>query len=205
VDIFAQIGIPQTTFHETVIGCLIPMLATESDPAVLASVASALGHRRDPRAIAVVLPFRDHPDAYVRHGVVMALMAHDDDDAIAALITLSGDESALVRDWATFGLGSQSDRDTPAIRTALAARLDDPDDGAREEALRGLAQRRDPRVLEPLIAALRSPTVSRLVLETAVALGDPRLLPTLRSLRVGLAAPDDILEDAIAACDVPSP
>jgi HEAT repeat protein len=94
-----------------------------------------------------------------------------------------------VRDWATFGLGSQIDLDTPRIREALCARLNDPDPITRAEAFVGLARRKDEGVLSPLIAALGSTQLDEfdprqdLVLEAAWEIADPRLLPALRAMQ----------------------
>ena len=71
------------------------------------------------------------------------------------------DESDEVRDWATFGLGSLcvdlksgQYQDSPEIRDALYARLNDP--AARDEAIWGLAQRKDLVGLKILLARLES-------------------------------------------------
>jgi HEAT repeat protein len=56
------------------------------------------------------------------------------------LAKLTADEDEEVRDWATFGLGVLGDIDTVEIREALAARLSDANDDAREEAVVGLAK-----------------------------------------------------------------
>ena len=64
---------------------------------------------------------------------------------LAALIALSADPEAAVRDWATFALGTLAEQDSPALRDALAARLDDPDEDTRLEAIHGLALRGDDR------------------------------------------------------------
>lgn len=74
--------------------------------------------------------------------------------AVETLIDLSADEDAHVRDWATFGLATQIDRDDHVLRSALIARLDDPDDATRDEALRGLATRGDSRAIPQLLHEL---------------------------------------------------
>jgi hypothetical protein len=61
-----------------------------------------------------------------------------------------------VRVWANFGLANCS-ADSPDVRSALKRRLDhDPFENARNEALWGLARRRDPQVLVELLRRLRS-------------------------------------------------
>ena len=71
------------------------------------------------------------------------------EDVLQTLIGLSGDSEDDVRDWATFALGTLADADEPELRDALAARLDDPDEATRLEAVHGLAVRGDPRAAEP--------------------------------------------------------
>ena len=196
------------------------MLEHEQDPAVLHSIAVALGHRHDPRAIRPLARFKNHPDPGVREGVVHGLMAYEDELAISTLIELSADPESLIRDWATFGLGTQIKSDTPAIRSALLARTSDEDVDVRAEALIGLAKRRDQRVAELLIPLLEpdifwsdisSGDYSRsLELEAAEELADPRLLPALERLaqewgryNEAMVHEDslyDVLEEAIKAC-----
>jgi HEAT repeat protein len=153
-DILGQLGINPPAFLAESVAILLDMLACEQDPAVLNSVAVALGHRHEPRAIPALIAHAAHPDALVRCGVVFGLLAYDDDAAIATLIHLSSDADPDVRDWATFGLGTQIDTDTPAIREALLARTVDVDGTVRGEALVGLARRHDPRVVDLLLHEL---------------------------------------------------
>jgi hypothetical protein len=67
--------------------------------------------------------------------------------------------------------------DSPAVRDALAARLEDVDDDTRCEALFGLAVRGDPRARLRVRAALARPSGQLWFLEfrAAGALGDPSL------------------------------
>lgn len=155
VDVISQLGIPAPTFHEETVTILLSMLEGEQDPEVLHSIMVALGHRQDLRAIDPIRHFKQHPDERVREGVAFGLLEYEDERAIQALIELSSDQDTYyIRDWATFGLGTQIKADTLAIREALVARLADEEGIVRGEALIGLALRHDQRMLEPLFNEL---------------------------------------------------
>ncbi|MGL6341154.1 MAG: HEAT repeat domain-containing protein, partial [Waterburya sp.] len=108
--------------------------------------------------------------------------------------------------WATFGLGSQIDTDTPAIRQALWQRLINEKTDQDEtyeiygEALVGLAIRKDERVIEFLLKEFNSGCVGYLALEAAEEIGDSRLYSALVNLRTWLTKDRDLLESAIASC-----
>jgi HEAT repeat protein len=184
------------------------MLGTEDSPEVLASIGIALGHRGDAHAIGPLLPFQQHPDADVRYGVVFGLLGHIDPCALDCLIALSADPEVRVRDWATFGLAVQIDTDTPELRAALHARLQDPDGNTAGEAMVGLARRKDAQVVAPLLELLQAGDVGSLPIEAAAALADPVLLPTLQQIQAQWSAnhawPYQLLEEAIAACTPPA-
>jgi HEAT repeat protein len=77
------------------------------------------------------------------------------------------DSDADVRDWATFGLGVQGICDSEEIRDALVRRLTDEKTDVREEAMVGLAQRRDERVIPKILEALQQQTMTMHVIEAA--------------------------------------
>jgi HEAT repeat protein len=128
----------------------------EGDPRVLAVIAEAIGHLGEPWGLSWLLRMRRHPDAEVRGGVASALACRTNPLAIDALVELSADRDPAIRDWATFALGTLADHDSPALREALAARLEDGDPDTRIEALHGLALRGDPRAVEPTLAQLEA-------------------------------------------------
>ncbi len=140
-DILGQLGVPVRAFPEEALNFLLTMLEREDDDATQRSIVIALGHQHDPRIIAPVAAMKDHPDADVRYSVAFSLGGFDDDMAIDALVSLSHDASAMVRDWATFALGSLTDRDDAKVRDALMARLADSDADTRAEAIAGLERR----------------------------------------------------------------
>jgi HEAT repeat protein len=205
INILAQLGFPQRTFPDECLDTLIGLLEQESDPLMLKSICIALGHLKDARSIAPQLKFCLHPDWEVRYGVVYGLTGHHDDErAIAGLISLSADIYPLIRDWATFGL-QLTKADTPAIRAALYQRFlteDSEDDETAEiygEALIGLANLKDERIIPRLIQELMSDNVGMLAIEAAEVFADDRLYPALLKLQTWWQSTSD-LEDALAAC-----
>jgi hypothetical protein len=76
-------------------------------------------------------------------------------------LALMQDANADIRDWATFGLRVLGSLGSDQIRTGLSERLIDTICDVREEALVGLAKRKDRQALLTLIAELGRPGVSR--------------------------------------------
>jgi HEAT repeat protein len=206
-DVLAQIGVPERAFPREALAILAAMVAGESAPDVLYSVTCAIAHQRLDDVVPVLLRLKSHPSSHVRRAVASSLGGWDTPEAIGGLTELSMDEDEAVRDWATCGLGTMTDLDSPDLRAALAARLDDPDPVTRAEAMVGLARRKDERVLEALLAILHPDHIapfelrSDLVLEAVEEFPSPLLLPGLLRLRGhlrGQAA--EWLEELIAAC-----
>ncbi|MEU0374721.1 ankyrin repeat domain-containing protein [Streptomyces sp. NPDC006283] len=126
------------------------------DPEVVQAAVLALGHHGDPASLPEILRHAGSPDAGVRLRVALALcglVPGDHEEGVRTLIGLTRDAQASVRDWATTGLAGV-DADTPEIREALAARVQDPDAETVAEAARGLAMRQDPRAEEVLTRLL---------------------------------------------------
>jgi len=199
-----QLGVPERTFPGLCFEALAGRVKVEDDPAVLSAIGDALSHLDLPGAVDVVLPLVKHADHRARFGAVAALSRQDDPRAIAALIELSADPDAEVRNWATFGLGVQTDADTPALRAALKARLDDPElDGEiRGEALVGLAERGDTGIAPYLARSLTQ--LDPLAVKAAALIADPSLHAPLLALRDhGDMTPHfrETLDEAIARCD----
>ena len=207
-QILGQGGIPEHIPAEQSLPILLPMLEQESDPIVLASIAVALGDIGDPKGIEPLMRLKDHPDENVRYGVVQGLLHQRDDRAVEALMNLTEDQDRDVRDWATFALGRMVDIDTPAVRSALWARVDDTHDEVRGEALLGLARRKDAQVVDALLQELSrsgkqiTEQVFAAIVEAGKVLGDPRLCPTLSRLH-GITStefePTDV-QNALARC-----
>jgi methionyl-tRNA formyltransferase len=190
-----QLGAPVHSRPEAPAALLERMAERESDARVLAVIAEAFGHLGEPWGLSWLLRLRRHPDAGVRDGVVSALAGRSDPLAVDALIELSADPDPAIRDWATFALGTLAEQDSPALRDALLARLEDADPETRIEAVHGLALRGDTRAVEPALELLAAgePGGSRwtrhALQEAAIRLaalsGDARFAPHLPALDDG--------------------
>ncbi|GAA3370198.1 hypothetical protein GCM10020367_15870 [Streptomyces sannanensis] len=157
-DVLAQLGfgIDSKPFAARSLPLLRELAREARDPELIQSAVLALGHHGDPVALPEILRHAGHPDPEVRYRVTLALhglVPGDHAEGIAALIALSKDTDDRVRDWATLCLAAV-EADTPEIRKALAARLDDEDVDTEAEAARGLAMRQDPRAVDALVRIL---------------------------------------------------
>jgi hypothetical protein len=195
IDVLAQLGhcLPEKDgtyirakpypYDKKTLRLYFALLETERDDEVLYSILSGIGHNNEHLTLAQVnrlVPYQKHKKWFVRYALVHALMGVDKAPAIDAEIALSADRSAQVRDWATFALGRQLETDTPAIREALFKRINDKDVYTLEEALYGLAVRKDARVVESLWRELRSGNVAIETLFEAIGkIGAVEFLPVL--------------------------
>lgn len=182
-------------FADLVNPALVARARSETGDGVRAALVTAMGFSGRPELAAELIRYADDECTEVRLAVAAHLpMMFDgedpDDAAIAVLINLSEDADPHVRDWATMGLASQIERDSPEIRRALRARLTDDeasDDGAAidGEAALGLAIRGDRSIVKLLQEWLGADplTVGNLTVEAAGRLGNPALLPQLLVLR----------------------
>jgi len=188
-----------------VTSAVIRLAEGERDADVLWSVANALSFAGDPRGLPTLVALAGHADRDVRHQAAMALPSCEegsDADLLAcALIGLMGDPDEDVRDWATFGLGTQTGIDGPDVREALFSRLGDENIEVRDEALVGLARRHDRRMVAVVAARLDQEEVGRLAVEAASYVADERLTGPLRALRSWWDVDRELLDDALAACD----
>jgi HEAT repeats len=144
------------------------VLAANAAPGPLSWAIIELGHLCDDDAHDAILAHARHPESEVRHAVAFALPTCGlDDSSLAALCDLSRDGDKDVRDWATFGLGELTDADSPAIRDALFAHVEDTDYETMVEAIIGLARRQDERVRPHLVRELADPDHSEMLDDAA--------------------------------------
>lgn len=148
-DVLGQLGVPERTFPEESFSAVRPLLEDEV-LTVVCDAIFALQHIERERAASQIIPLAKHEDENIRHAVACGLGAVDTPEAQEVLLMLMTDRDPDVRNWATFGIGRQSDVDTDQIRAALAIALSDDDEEVAYESIIGLGRRRDSRAVRYL-------------------------------------------------------
>ena len=201
--VLGRFGEPKRTYQTEIVARLLKMWREKAGDAD-ADLVAALGHySTDSDVRQVLLGLVEHPDFWVRWYLTHAFGADGAPASVAALIQLSRDEDAAVRDWATFALGNLTDAYTPAVRAALLARLDDADARTRLEAIHGLVEHGEPKVLAAIVRALEPDESGQTLWDKAEDAPDYRVLPALYAMRdAALEAADAAeLRAAIAGCE----
>jgi HEAT repeat protein len=164
LSVLAQLGAgkpdPERPFLGVSVSIAIDHLQ-DSDLEVVRCAAWALSHLGTKRGVAALINLRAHADPETRQAVACCIEVRQHPEGINVLLQLMEDSNEVVRDWATFSIGTEwmgNDAadyiDSPQIRSALRNRLEDPYEEARREAIWGLARRRDPEGLKLLLDEL---------------------------------------------------
>jgi HEAT repeat protein len=167
----------------------------DEDPLVVYSAVWALAHLNDSRAVAALIEMRKHPDPDIRHAVACGMANSDRPEAISTLIELMEDENDEVRNWSTFQPAHSYVEDGPErpgsltsseIRDAFRRRLNDSFAEVREEAIWGLALRKNPMGLKLLLERLDCEQHSPGDAMTAAEIFDLGYDTPVEELRIGL-------------------
>lgn len=183
IDILAQLGVPPRPFLQDTLKIYFELLKIENDPDVLMSLLYSIGHNNDKldnEQIEKICSFINSENSWVKEGLVSALLGIDNLNAIETLIQLSSDKLSPIRNWATFGLGTQIERNNKTIREALWERVNDKHQETKLEAIAGLAKRKDKRVNDIIGREIMGGEYGTLLFEAIIETQDKELLPLLK-------------------------
>jgi HEAT repeat protein len=183
IDTLAQLGKQPRPFLEETLKLYFDLLQDETNPDVLMSLLYSIGHNNDDLnnvQIEKICSFIATDNGLVKEGLVYALLGINNEAAIETLIKLSKDKSSWIRNWATFGIGSQISRNNKNIREALWDRVNDKHQETKLEAIVGLAKRNDKRVTEIIRNELMNGEYATLLYEAILETKDLNYLPLLK-------------------------
>lgn len=150
-EILSQLAPPPRPFIKETLKLFFEVLEKENNSQVISTIFYGIGHNNEhltEKETELICSFKKNKDLDIKHGLVFALGGIKHMIAIDTLIELSNDKNNRIRDWATFELGSQTDEDNQKIRMALFDRTNDRHMNTKQEAILGLAKRKDERVKE---------------------------------------------------------
>lgn len=175
IDILTQFGYPRVHLKK-ILTIFFRMLQIETDKKVLSSLLYGIGHNNEAltdQQLQILCSYQNHKSTDVRFSLAVSLSGIEKTKAITTLIQLSKDKDTDVRNWATFGLGTQIEVDNELIREALWKRVNDNDEVTRDEAIFGLAKRKDERIKEILKKELENiDELGSLILEAIETFND---------------------------------
>jgi hypothetical protein len=183
VDILAQFGLPPRPFLTETVKIYFHLLEVETVPDVLMSLLYSIGHNNeklDNVQIEKICSFIHNDNSQIKEGLVFALLGIENPIAIETLIKFSSDKLSHIRNWATFGLGTQIERNNMTIREALWDRVNDIHQETKHEAIVGLAKRKDKRVNDIIKREIMGGKYGLLLFEAIIEIQDIGLLPLLK-------------------------
>lgn len=179
IDILAQLGIPPRPFLKETMKLIFENLKKETNPNIVKSLLYAIGHNNEKLSkseISLICSFKNSSKNIVRESLVFSLLGVENNEAIETLILLSNDKTNYIRDWATFGIGTQIELTNDKIINALWNRIDDKNRDTKDEAILGLAKRKDKRIKEIIERELIKDKFNGLLFEAIEELGDKDLI-----------------------------
>jgi len=172
-------------FSKEIVAFYFELLNVEKSSEIITSILFGISKNNNDLTeseVKKIASYNKHESENVRYGTVHALLGLNYNSAIKALIALSIDKSTRIRDWATFGLGTQCNRNTKAIKTALWQRVNDADYNTRYEAIVGLANRNQTEIKPIITEELAREDVMSMLFDAITALRATEYLPQLKKI-----------------------
>ncbi|MES2774915.1 MAG: hypothetical protein V4722_12060 [Bacteroidota bacterium] len=183
INLLSQLGKPPRRFYAETMQLYYEILETETNPKVLQVTLYGIGHNNEKvntKQSILISSFKDHQYDGVRNGVVMALLGVENKIAINTMLFLTEDKVSTIRDWATFGIGTQVETTSKQITDALWKRVNDKHQVTKLEAILGLAKRKDSGVKDVIKKEFSNGECGTLIFEAMMELGDKEFLSALR-------------------------
>lgn len=184
IDILAQLGNLPRPFYNESIKLFFDLLENEKDDKVLASFFYAIGHNNDnlsQEQITKLISFKNSKNSSIRLGLVSSLLGVNNSQAVDTLIDLSNDTVSSIRNWATFGIGTQIETNNDKIRKALWNRIRDKNQDIKLEAIVGLAKRNEIKIKELIKQELQAGEYGSLLFEAIELLNCVEFIPLLKN------------------------
>lgn len=169
IDILSQLGKNRKSFIHKMFDKIFNFFETSNNENLILTSLFAIGHNNEYlkiKHIKSLEKFKNSKSTDVRYALTFSLLGVEKKIAIDILIELAQDKSLRIRDWATFGLGTQIETDNKEIRGILYKNSLSNNNQIRQEAIKGLANRNDQRVEKLILSELYKENFGTLFFDT---------------------------------------
>lgn len=169
IDVLCQLGNNRESFVESLFDKIFKILRTTSDENLICTSLFAIGHNNQylkTKHFKTLEQFKNSESKEIRYALTFSLLGVENYKAVTMMIKLAQDRSLRVRDWATFGLGTQIECDNEDIRHVLYKNCFSKDHQIRHEAIKGLANREDKRAKAVILQELKSESYESILFDT---------------------------------------
>jgi HEAT repeat protein len=205
IYVLAQLGFDPRFQQNKTVDLYFKLLEKEKSIKVISAILSSISHNNEhfnDNQISKLIEYKTHKSTDVRFELTLAISCLNNKTAIDTLIELSMDKDSDIRNWATFGLGTQLENDNEEIRSALWNRVNDSDFETKSEAIVGLTKRMDKRIKEVIISELKNGNYGALLFEAILKLNDKEFLAYLNNnLKIAKKDKDDIKNGWVLALE----
>jgi hypothetical protein len=169
IDILCQLGQNRKVFVKELLEKIFTIFEASLDEKLICTGLFAIGHNNKylkVNQIKILEKFQTSKSKNIRYALTFSLLGIENHKAVETLIKLAKDRSSQVKDWATFGLGTQIKTDNEKIRNILYKNCFSKDNQTKQEAIKGLANRKDERVKEIILQELKNGNSGSLLFDT---------------------------------------
>ncbi len=175
IDVLAQLGFDTRIGKKKTVELYFELLENKQNDEVLFALFFGLSHNNENLTKSQVLKlieFMNSENNIVRYSLVSALSGIENEKAIETLIELSEDNYSSIRNWATFGIGTLSEKNNDQVIAALWKRTKDKHQETKLEAIVGLARRKVVTIKEQIIEELKNGEYGTLLFDAIEILKD---------------------------------
>ena len=183
IDVLQQLGFNPRFKQEQTVKLHFELLEVHKTDVVTESLLYGIGHNNENLSqlqIDNLTQLDEFVDDDINQAYISALSGINNIKAIRKLIQFTNSKNSDIRNWSTFGIGTQVEVDSEEIREALWKRVKDSNFETKSEAIYGLAKRKDYRIKSIIMSELKNESYGTLILESTVLLNDSDLRDQLK-------------------------
>jgi hypothetical protein len=173
IDILSQLGTNRKNFIKQLFERIFIIFEISENEKLIYTSLIALGHNNQhlkTNHFKILPKFVNSKSKKIRYALTFSLFGIENKFALDMLIKLAHDKSLKIKDWATFGLGTQLKTDNEEIRKILYKNASSKNNQIRQEAIKGLSNRNDHRVNELIFKEFKKENFGNYLFDTLLDL-----------------------------------